>query len=203
MTRRRRKKKNSLKPILIFFAVIILAVIVIGVLQSYNNVDEEIEEKREYDTYPVKYSEYVEKYCKEYDVPESVIYSMMLIESNYRPTVTSNAGACGLMQVTPETLSWLAPKLGEKAEELDIFDPEVNIRYGTYYTSFLYKRYGDWDCVYAAYNAGHGNVDAWLSDPSVTTDGKLTNIPYEETKNHVVKVKRARAKYIEIYSFGG
>ena len=49
---------------------------------------------------------------------------------------------------------------------------------------FLFERYDNYDCVIAAYNAGHGAVDKWLKDPEFSRDGKtLYRVPYAETEN--------------------
>lgn len=81
-----------------------------------------------------------------------------------------------------------------------LYDPATNIKYGTYYLSYLYLRYNSWDEVFAAYNAGHGNVDEWLEDEQYTNkDGKLSHIPFEETKNYVKKVNNAIDVYKRLY----
>ncbi len=114
----------------------------------------------------------------------------------------SRSGAIGLMQVMPETGEWIAGKLnktGFTAEDLK--DPDTNIQFGCWYLRFLLDRYSSNQThAVAAYNAGHGNVDAWLMDPSVTTDNMLTNIPFPETDDYVEKVLRAHEKYEELYT---
>lgn len=106
------------------------------------------------------------------------------------------------MQLTPQTFNWLSDKNGEDLSPEEIFDPDYNIKYGTYYISWLYERYGNWDTVYAAYNAGHGNVDEWMKDERYSDGEKLIEIPFSETAEHVVRVNNAREKYIEIYELG-
>lgn len=76
-----------------------------------------------------------------------------------------------------------------------LYDPETNIKYGTYFLSILYEEFGSWDTVYAAYNAGRSRVNSWLSDDEVTKDGKLVNIPYPETARYVKRVSGNVTEY--------
>ena len=66
---------------------------------------------------------------------------------------------------------------------------------GTYYLSYLYERYGDWDKVIAAYNWGLGNLDEWLAGGHSTED-----IPVKETADYLKKVNKAKAKYEKLYN---
>ena len=50
-----------------------------------------------------------------------------------------------------------------------------------------------------AYNAGPGNLDKWLCDERFSKDGELTEIPFEQTRDYVNKVKLAKEKYEELY----
>ena len=81
-----------------------------------------------------------------------------------------------------------------------IYDPETNVRYGTFYLSLLYKRYENWETALAAYNAGPGEVDSWLEDEKYSSDGvSLKNIPYKETRLYVKKIIKASEKYLKLY----
>lgn len=140
--------------------------------------------------YKREYSAIVEKYSCEYGVSENTIYAVIKTESDFDNKAVSGAGAVGLMQLMPETYGWLVRKAG--SEEKDLFDPDENIKYGTYLLSLLYERYKDDDLVFAAYNAGMGNVDKWLSDGEY-------KIRFAETQNYVNKIKTAREKYEKLY----
>ena len=81
-----------------------------------------------------------------------------------------------------------------------LYDPETNIRYGTYMLSRLYARYGDWTVALAAYNAGTGKVGDWLADASYADgNGGLKKIPYRETRQYVTKVTKAVKTYDRLY----
>lgn len=153
--------------------------------------------------YPREYSEYVTKYSAEYDVPESLIYAVILAESGFDADAKSGAGAVGLMQLMPDTLEWLSRLLDEETPTGDILDPETNIKYGTYYLRHLIDRFGNTETALAAYNAGHGRVANWLKDRRYSDDGKtLKEIPLAETKNYVNRVSGNIKQYKKIYYNG-
>ena len=106
------------------------------------------------------------------------------------------------MQMMPSTFEWLTSSdhLDENLSPNDIFEPEVSIRYGTYYLRYLFEKFYNWDTVFAAYNGGEGNVAKWLKDKRYS-DGKgnLTDIPFKETREYVKKVNRAMDYYKKTY----
>ena len=80
-------------------------------------------------------------------------------ESKFDPTVTSWAGACGLMQIMPKT----ALSLGLTEEEF--YDPEKNIRAAAHYLNKMKKLFPNIEderekvkFVLASYNAGPGHI---------------------------------------------
>ena len=151
---------------------------------------------------PYKYQQYIEKYSAEYDIPEEIIFAVIKIESSFRASVTSPVGAMGLMQMMPDTFEWLTGKyhLDENLSASSLYDPEVNIRYGTYYLRYLKDKFGDWSTVLAAYNAGEGNVAKWLADERYSSDGKtLHTIPFSETESYVKKVNNEIGIYRTLY----
>ena len=152
-------------------------------------------------THPKKYDDYVEVYAQRYDVPPHTVYAVMKSESDFDSAAVSSAGAVGLMQMTPATFDWLTHEiLFEHLESGMLYDPETNIRYGVYYLSRLYDRYGDWAVALAAYNAGPTNVDEWLGNPDYADgEGGLAYIPFAETRNYVEKVSKAAKVYDRIY----
>ena len=81
--------------------------------------------------YPKKYSEYVEKYSKEFNLDENIVYSVIKAESKFNSSAVSKKEAKGLMQILDITRDWGAEELNLK--NVDIFDPETNIRLGCWY----------------------------------------------------------------------
>lgn len=142
----------------------------------------------------------VEKWSRHYSVDEYLIYGMIYAESGGREQAQSSAGAVGLMQLMPQTAKWLAWREGIEYSEEMLLQGDYSIRLGCAYAAFLCERYDNYDCVIAAYNAGHGAVDKWLKDPEFSRDGKtLYRVPYAETENHIVRVNRARSIYLALY----
>ena len=152
--------------------------------------------------YPQGYESYVTVYAETYGVPENLVYSVIRTESDFESGAVSRVGAIGLMQIMPDTFKWLTDDiLFEHMEVGMLYDPETNIRYGTFYLSYLYDRYADWDLVIAAYNGGPGNVDKWLEDDSYSDgEGGLKKIPFRETRQFARRVNRAWDKYEKLYS---
>ena len=187
----KRTSKRVITVILIIFAAILVGVAI--------NLVRGIMEKS---THPDDYYDYIEKYSKEYDVPEEVICAVIKTESDFDCFAESSVGARGLMQMMPKTFEWLTgdEHLGEGLPFDMVFDPEVSIRYGAYYLRYLYNKFGNWDTVLAAYNGGEGNVAKWLKDPQYSSDGvTLKDIPFEETKNYVIKVNNEITTYKNLY----
>lgn len=146
---------------------------------------------------PSQYVESVQRYSERFNVPEELIWAVIKTESGFDSSAVSSAGAVGLMQLTEATFNEISnQRLKEGLTAGMRYDPDTNIRYGTYYLSYLYQRYGNWDSVLAAYNGGLGNADDWVDE-----NGKLSvnDIPFKETRNYVKKVNRARGKYEDLY----
>jgi soluble lytic murein transglycosylase len=148
---------------------------------------------------PFKYSDYITKYSKMYDLDPVLVSAVIKTESNFKADAVSSKNAYGLMQITKETAHWAADKMKIADFSTEkLVDPETNIMIGCWYLDNLKKEFGSNDLVLAAYNAGRGNVEKWLADPAYSTDGKtLTNIPFNETANYIKKVD----VYYKIYRF--
>ncbi len=148
--------------------------------------------------YPEKYHSLVLKYSEEYSVPNELVFAIIKVESNFDPEVVSSAGAVGLMQMLPSTYKWLTTKLGDTYREEDLFDEEINIRYGIYYLSYLHSRFDSWEKAIIAYNWGEGNFSEFLEEEGYT-EGDYDSIPVTETRNYVKKVMHHWEKYKELY----
>ncbi len=173
-----------MKAFRIIMTVIMLAIV--GII-GYNIVMKYM--------YPSQYEDYVEKYCKEYGIRESMVMAVINCESGFDPEAVSEKGATGLMQLTEPTFLHIQKMLGDEDTEfsVDAKDPETNIKYGTRYLKYLSEQFeNDSVAVLAAYNAGLNNVKKWAGD-----DGKLDleEIEYPETKQYVEKVLKTEENY--------
>lgn len=182
----------------------ILIVLVIAVLLLFcTDTLGDIKSKMLMKVYPQQYSEYVEEYAKEYGVDEALVYAVMRTESGFRAEVKSSVGAVGLMQIMPDTFEWLQTISDSQVEytEDDLVNPQINIKYGTFYLDYLIDHYGGKEALaVAAYNGGIANVDSWLKDNRYSTDGKtLENIPYSETAQYVQRVEKTKDMYESLY----
>ena len=197
----RRARKNKRIRNVLFAAVAFLLILTIGLLISKLKGDQEPEQTTQ-PAWPLQYEETVTKYSDRFHVPMYVIYATIRAESGFNPQAKSSVGAVGLMQVMPATYEWLCGRghLNEEYQPEKLTEPDTNIRVGTYYLSWLYSVFGDWELVSAAYNAGHGKVKQWMNDPEVYIDGKLVNIPYDETRNYVKKVLSYEESYKKMYA---
>jgi soluble lytic murein transglycosylase len=189
-SRRKAKKKSAVKitALIIVFVVLVAAVSVFcfkGVLKRL---------------YPVKYSNYIEKYSAEYNVPKELLYATISVESGFNPEAQSDAGAIGLTQITPDTLSWLQTKTGESYTEEDLKNPEIAIKYCAVFYSILLQKFGDVDTSVCAYHAGINAVSNWLKNSEYSADGKtLDKTPSAATNHYLSKIRQAINVYNNLY----
>ena len=62
---------------------------------------------------------------------------------------------------------------------------------GTKYISILIQKYNNINLALTAYNAGSGNVDNWINDGTLKSDGSdIEKVPFTETNNYVRKILR-------------
>ena len=147
--------------------------------------------------YPVKYRGEITECAAEYGFDFCLILAVVKAESGFDPSAKSAAGAIGLMQLMPATADFIADKTGfGDITVADLYKPETNILLGCAYLRYLADKFGDIKLALYAYNAGEGNVAAWLIDPRFSRDGKsLYKIPFKETARYHKRVARAEKVY--------
>lgn len=190
-----RRHTRALRAVLSVLVLLALAATLLFSIfrQQVNNLE-----------YPRRYSEYVEYYAGKYDIDPLILYSFIRTESNFNPNAQSNVGARGLMQITEETFDWIKTKIAP-TEDLtfdDLYDPETNIRFGTYFVSYCLLRYHqDLATAAAAYHSGWGTVDDLLAQADYSADGKtLDHYPYPQMRQYVRKITHSYQRYQEIYN---
>jgi soluble lytic murein transglycosylase len=138
--------------------------------------------------YPLRYSEFVTVHAREHGLDPALVAAVIYQESKFNASAKSSSGAIGLMQVTPSTAKGIALRTGGHAfRTSDLYDPDINIRYGVWYLDNLFKKYGDEQLVLAAYNAGQGNVDLWRANNE--------RIQFAETRAYVERVEDLKSIY--------
>lgn len=151
--------------------------------------------------YVQDYKEHIEKYANENELDVFLVYAIVKGESGFDSKAVSKSGAVGLMQLMDNTAKEVANRIHIKYDENTLYDPESNIQIGTRYFSELMKKYDQ--NIYislAAYNAGQGTVDKWISEERIQSDGSdIENIPYKETNNYVRKIMKNYEKYQKLY----
>jgi soluble lytic murein transglycosylase len=153
--------------------------------------------------YPLRYEEAIRTAARHNHLDPALVAAMIYAESRFDPSAHSEQGAVGLMQVLPETAAQIARETGGVAfVPGDLEDPEVNVRYGTYYLRTVLDLFdGDRIAAVAAYNAGAGAVQEWVEEAHAKgRDLRISDIPYPETQAYVRAVLEARRIYRETYA---
>jgi len=94
------------------------------------------------------------------------------------------------MQLMPRTARQIARELNERWHgKNSLFDPERNLKYGSYYYQQLLDQFnGNYALALAAYNAGPHRVKKWLPDETLPADIWIETIPFRETRHYVTSV---------------
>lgn len=110
---------------------------------------------------------------KKYNVDINLVLAVASVESKFRHTATSNAGAYGIMQIMPKTAEHY---------KVDIKKIDENIEAGVKHLRDSIDIFGNNDYAVASYNAGISRVK----------NSNYRNIP--ETRYYVAKVKQEMKK---------
>ena len=153
--------------------------------------------------FPVSYAERIDDAASRYGVDEHLVAAVIRCESGWNDKAQSGAGAVGLMQLMPDTAQDIS-KMGlvdtNKFNPNNLTDPATNIEYGTALLSYLQSQLNTTDEVIAAYNAGLGTVQGWISQPG--SAGIPDAITYPETYHYVDRVNEALRQYTKYYPNG-
>jgi len=147
-------------------------------------------------TLPLRHDDVIRQQARDKGVDAALIAAVIYAESRFVDQ-TSHADARGLMQITPATAKEIEKLSGGSTFELsDLRDPELNIRYGTFYLRHLLDYFdGDVVAALAAYNAGPGQAGAWGGSQMTIDD-----ITFDETRQYVKKVLEKQREYRHKYA---
>lgn len=111
-------------------------------------------------TFISQYDPLIRYYAREINWDWRLLAALIWQESRFKPQARSWAGASGLMQLMPGT----ARRFGLYSMQ-EIYTPELNIKTGTKYISYLFKYWENipepnerLKFIIASYNAGEGHV---------------------------------------------
>jgi soluble lytic murein transglycosylase len=152
--------------------------------------------------YPFPYQQEIKQWSAERQLNSLLVTGLMRQESMFERKITSVAGAAGLMQVMPSTAEWIAPQIQLNPKEINLEDPDQNIKLGTWYLDYTHRRYDNNSMLaIASYNAGPGNVSRWLKTIGKTDPDEFVEaIPFNETKNYVRQVFGNYWNYLRLYN---
>jgi soluble lytic murein transglycosylase len=143
--------------------------------------------------YPLDYKTVVRAHAHNYRLQPALLAAVIYQESKFNADAKSSSGAIGLMQILPETAKGIALHTGgSKFTTDDLYDPELNIRYGSWYLRHLLDKYGNERLALAAYNAGQRNVDEWRAAGE--------GIQFGETRHYVSRVEDLKKVYRHAYA---
>jgi soluble lytic murein transglycosylase len=145
--------------------------------------------------YPLGYRTIVVSHARNYKLDPALLSAVIYQESKFNADAKSPTGAIGLMQLQPDTAKGIAIHTGGASFRVsDLYNPEINVRYGAWYLRHLLEKYHDERLALAAYNAGQRNVDEWRA--------RGEDIQFSETRAYVEKVEHAKKIYRRAYFSG-
>lgn len=139
--------------------------------------------------------------ARETGVDPFLIRALIWRESRFNPMTHGTADEHGLMQVTPEVgQMWAKAMKKTDFKDDDLYDPETNIRVGTWYLNRALKNWSQTDdpvtFALAQYNAGRSNALKWVdpADPQ-NHNAFLQRITYPTTRKYVEVIVTKRDQY--------
>lgn len=102
-----------------------------------------------------KWFSVIEPILKEHGIPDDFKY-IPLVETGLTTNIYSSKGAAGLWQFMPQTGRDFGLKVNSSVDER--FNIQLSTLAAAKYFKSLYKVFGSWTLVAAAYNAGEGRI---------------------------------------------
>jgi soluble lytic murein transglycosylase len=152
--------------------------------------------------YPLEHEETLRQEAARNRLDPALVAAVINTESGFVADSRSSQGAVGLMQVQPDTASFIAGLPRRPSPSPDrLADPDVNIAYGTRFLRYLVDRYGSVDLALVAYNGGPGNLGRWLEEAEARGEALQVpeDVPFAETRGFVAEVRDATEIYRRAY----
>ena len=135
-----------------------------------------------------------------------LIRALIWRESRFDPLTHGSADEHGLMQVRPDVgQMWAKANKVEDYTDDKLYDPETNIRVGTWYLNRSLKRYSQTDnpaaFALAEYNAGHSNAEKWIDPLSPESHAAfIDRITFPGTRKYVEVILAKREEFINEFA---
>lgn len=152
--------------------------------------------------YPEAYKTLVEKHAAVGQNPPYYLYAIMRKESGYDPHVLSYADAQGLLQMIPATTIRVAKQLKLPYAPGDLYDPEFNVRTGSWYIGHLLAKFkGQIPLGAGSFNSGPRPVMRWVDQNGDRPIDELVElVSYMQTREYMKKVTENYARYAYLYT---
>lgn len=134
-----------------------------------------------------KYATWIVDESTRHGLEITLVASVIAQESRFHSYAMSEMQAQGLMQVMDETGRWLSKELGIVYTEKLRFDPQTNIKMGTYYLKYLMDKRYDGSMIRAL---GHYNGGSYQSRAFVLRPKYKNHAEYKRPKEEVDKEYR-------------
>ena len=150
---------------------------------------------------PLAYKPMVDKWRHLGASPDYYLWAIMRKESGFDPHVHSYADAIGLLQMIPPTTRRVAPALGLTYSDDFLFDPEMNIRTGSWYIGKLLAKFkGQIPLGAGSFNSGPRPVMRWIDqNGDRSMDEMVELVAYTQTREYMKKVTEIYARYLYFY----
>ncbi len=139
--------------------------------------------------------------ARRYRVEPALVKAVTWRESRFRDEARGGAGELGLMQVGRLAAEeWANAENIRAFQHLDLLDPALNTRAGTWYLAKLLRRYARTDLpeayALADYNAGRSNVLRWNGDSAATNSADfLARMDFPGTRSYIEAILKQRTHY--------
>jgi soluble lytic murein transglycosylase len=153
--------------------------------------------------FPMPYRAPLESHSRSQGLDPYLVAALIRQESEFNPKAVSRARAYGLTQVLPSTGRQLSRRVGITGfSPAMLFQPEVNLKLGTYYLkTLLDQQNGKWEQTLASYNAGKSRADEWSTWATYREPAEfIETVPFTETRNYIQIVLRNADVYRRLYA---